>query len=114
MNPKINPQQNFMTNHNAQSTNSHIINGLYSGGSGTSAGSLSGQAGGIIAPYTIGTLPPSTYSWPPPTPVVYDIVIRKVENGFILTMEGKEYIITDNSQVLKYLDLCTKKVLEIK
>lgn len=41
------------------------------------------------------------------------IVIRKVENGSVLTMNGKEYIITDNKQVLKYLELVSKKVKQI-
>lgn len=77
------------------------------------SGSLIGQGygGSSGTTYTIPSYYGGQYA---PTPNSDLITIRKVENGFILTMQGKEYIITDNKQVLKYLALASKNVAEIK
>lgn len=112
------------------SNNSGLAQGLLSGAAiaqstssqqglmGTNATSWSNLYGNSIS----GTLPPPTgiSTYPSYSPFYgipeqrYDVQIRKVENGFILKMDNKEYIITDNKQVLKFLDLCGKKVNEIK
>ena len=82
------------------------IGSLY--GAGASSGSLNGSAGGLIGqysgyyPYT----PVTTTNWitlPVSNPVKYDIQLRKVENGWILYKDNKEYVITKPEQILKYL-----------
>lgn len=63
--------------------------------------------GSITTPY-YGYQP--QYTWPQTTSgtsivIEPDISLRKVENGWVLKMHGKEYVLTETAQVTKYLQL---------
>lgn len=101
-------------NSTTTSPSQSVANSNYTLGQGLAGGVSGSIVNGITCPsYMIGS-PGTSYYWQPPATPIDEITIRKVENGFVLKMDGKEYIIADNKQVVKYLDLCQKKVREIK
>jgi hypothetical protein len=51
----------------------------------------------------------STFGWPTNT-VSNELVIRKVENGYVLKHEGKEYIFVEGTQAVKFLELLGKNI----
>lgn len=44
-----------------------------------------------------------TYYYNYPTSNIYDIQLRKVENGWILLKGGKEYILKSPDEIIKYM-----------
>jgi hypothetical protein len=89
-------QQNSTTNYFPSAGS--LTGGIVGTGSSTTIyhGGQQGQSylgGGLYSGYTS-----STYTEP-------DIALRKVENGWILKMKGKEYILNGTDKVEKYLKL---------
>lgn len=76
---------------------------------GVAAGNINYSQGSVYTGYTL----PSQnqyygngYYYSQPTSLVEpDVTLRKVENGWIIKMQGKEYVITETNQVEKYLTL---------
>lgn len=78
-------------------------------GDGILTGGINGNISGITStnctnPYYY------SYQWPysniiytNPLPIA-DITLRKVENGWLLSKGGKDYVITEPKEILKYLE----------
>lgn len=54
-------------------------------------------------PYYQPTYTQPTYTYVTAAPAIYDIQLRKVEGGYIMLKGGKEYVITDPAQIVKYM-----------
>lgn len=98
---------NLMNNkiHNLNPFDGQIVN---------TSTSTSGYLNSIYGPQGITAVPyTSPYSGPytgiSTQPISYntqqDVTLRKVENGWVLKMHNKEYVLTDTEQVTKYLKL---------
>lgn len=87
----MNPVQNIFGNNQLSSgTNSTLNTGLI------------GTSNCTIWPYTY--TPHTTYVYSTPsTEPHYSIKLRQVENGWVMLKDGKEYIISDVKEILKYL-----------
>lgn len=89
------------------------------GGGGGSSGTLIGSTGTIqTGTYTTDqtnyngylTIPsyPQYYSHSYPIVSKYDVQLERVENGWILSKDGKRYIVTKAEEILQYLQQDTK------
>lgn len=102
-------QQGMTNSAQIGSTTTTISNGssLLGSSSGSSTSGLSGGGGisgglGYHHPY-----PTTVYS---ASQNPNETVIRKVENGWILKQNNKEYVILEAEQVIKYLSLINEDI----
>ncbi len=75
--------------------------GYISSGAGSTINST-GLTGTCITTSPYLYTQPINYYYSYPAPQVYDIQLRKVENGWIMHKDGKEYILTSLEEVSKY------------
>lgn len=100
-------QSGFGANNTQQVQQGITQVGQQYGGQVTTSGTSYQLQGGGIAGGSLTTPYYGYSSYTTTTSIVIepDIRLRKVENGWILKMHSKEYVLTETAQVAKYLQL---------